>query len=125
MPNEEASMAKLSEARLYDSLDRLKGYWQCPLVPDVQETFTIATPGGLYTPTRVPLGILNILLPSDAYTRVQEAQLHGFGGRCELLRVGRCDIFGVGRGQLAQYLTLERLEEVGLYDAAHKHFFLD
>ena len=56
MPKEEASMAKLSEGRFYNSLDRLKGYWQCLLVPDAQETFTIATPGGLYTPARVPLG---------------------------------------------------------------------
>ena len=59
MPNQEASMAKLSEARFCGSLDLLQGYWQCPLSPDVKETFTIATPGELYTPTRVPQGILN------------------------------------------------------------------
>ena len=50
-------MAKLSEAKFYGSLDLFQGYWQCPL--EAQETFTIAKQGGLYTPTRVPQGILN------------------------------------------------------------------
>ena len=52
-------MAKQSEARFFSSLDLLQGYWQRPLAPDAQEMFTIATPGGLYTPTCVPQGILN------------------------------------------------------------------
>ena len=34
--NREASMARLSEARFYGSLDLLQGYWQCPLVRDAQ-----------------------------------------------------------------------------------------
>eukprot|EP00752_Nemacystus_decipiens_P002231 g2116.t1 len=59
MPNQEASMAKLSEAKYYGSLDMLQGYWQLPLAPEAQELFTISTPDGLYTPTRVPQGILN------------------------------------------------------------------
>ena len=60
MPNLEASMAKLSEARFYGSLDLLQGHWQCPLVPDAQEIYTIATPGGLHrSTTRVPQEILN------------------------------------------------------------------
>ena len=70
IPNQEASMAKLSEARFYGSLDLLQGHWQCPLVPDAQEIYTIATPGGLYTQTRVQQGIFNVkfLLLSDDYT---------------------------------------------------------
>ena len=52
-------MAKLSEDKFYGSLDLLQGYWQCPLAPEAHEIFTIATPGGLYTPTRVPQAILN------------------------------------------------------------------
>ena len=59
MPNQETSMAKLSEARFYGSQDLLQGYRQCLLAPDAQEIFTIATPGGLHTPTRVPKVILN------------------------------------------------------------------
>ena len=34
MPNQEASMAKLSEAGFCGSLDLLQDYWQCPLAPD-------------------------------------------------------------------------------------------
>ena len=70
MLNQEASMAKLSEAGFYGSLDLLQDYWKCPLAPDAQEIITIATPGGLYTGAR-------------------GAQLHGLGGRCDLLGIGR------------------------------------
>lgn len=59
MPNQEASMAKLSESKFYGSLDMLQGYWELPLAPDAQEIFTIVTPEGLFTPTGVPQGILN------------------------------------------------------------------
>ena len=61
MPKPEASMAQLSAAKFYGSLDLLQGYWQCLLSPEAQEIFTIATPGGLYTPKRVPQGILNAM----------------------------------------------------------------
>ena len=30
-----------------------------PLAPEAQEVFTIVTPDGLFTPTRVPQGVLN------------------------------------------------------------------
>ena len=53
MPNQEASMARLSAAKYYGSLDMLQGYWHLPLAPDAQELFTIATPEGLFTPTPV------------------------------------------------------------------------
>ena len=55
-PNQEPSMAKLSEARFYVSLDLQQSYWRCPLAPVAQEIVTIATSNGLYTPTRVPQG---------------------------------------------------------------------
>ena len=54
MPNQEASMAKLSEAKFCGSLDLFARLLAMPLTPESQEIFTIATPGGLYTPTRVP-----------------------------------------------------------------------
>ena len=73
MPNQEASMAKLSEARFYGSLEILQGYWQCPPAPEAQEIFTIATPGRLYTPTCVQQGILNATSYSQAtLTRMLE-----------------------------------------------------
>ena len=37
MPNQETSMAKLSKATFYGSIDFLQGYWQCPLAPDAQK----------------------------------------------------------------------------------------
>ena len=73
MTNQEASMAKLSEDRIYVSLDFLQGCWQCPLAPDAQEIFTIAALDGLCTPTSVPQGILNTTCYIQAtLTRVLE-----------------------------------------------------
>ena len=40
-------------------MDLLKGYWQMPLAEEAREIFTITTPLGLFTPTRVPQGVLN------------------------------------------------------------------
>lgn len=81
MPNQEVSMPKLSAARFYGSLDMLQGYWQLPLSPEVQDIFTIATPDGLYTPTRVPQGLLNATLffPDHAHPGIGRSQLHGVG----------------------------------------------
>ena len=59
MPDQEASMAKLTAARFFGSMDMLQGYWQCPLAPDSREIFTFITPDGLFTPERVTQGILN------------------------------------------------------------------
>ena len=36
MPNQEASMVKLSEAKFYGSLHLLQCYWQCPLAPEAR-----------------------------------------------------------------------------------------
>lgn len=59
MPNHEAEMVDLLGAACFGKLDMLQGYWQMPLAADAQEIFTIATPEGLFTPTRVPQGVLN------------------------------------------------------------------
>ena len=67
MPNQEASTAKLSEARFWGSLNLMQAYWHCSLAPDAPRICTIATPGGLYTPTRVPqLSCLALLLFDSA-----------------------------------------------------------
>ena len=44
---------------MFWELDMLQGYWQMKLAAEAQELFTIATPEGLFTPTRVPQGVLN------------------------------------------------------------------
>ena len=101
-------MAKLSKAKLYGSLDFLQGFWQCPLAPGAQEIFTIATPGGLYTPTRVPQGILNATSYFQAtLTRVLE------GLNC-MIWVGDVIYWGLDETDLFNMLEriLERLEEV-------------
>ena len=53
MPNQE-DMRELLGAKCFGKLDLLQGYWQMPLAPEAQEVFTIVTPDGLFTPTRVP-----------------------------------------------------------------------
>ena len=59
MPGLEAELGRLRGAGAFATLDLLQGYWQCPLAAEAQEIFTIATPQGLFTPTRVPQGVLN------------------------------------------------------------------
>lgn len=54
MPNIEASMQRLGQARRHASLDMFQGFWQTPLAPDFRRSR-----GGLYTPTHVPQGVLN------------------------------------------------------------------
>ena len=59
MPNLERMAKQFSGARAFCTLDLLQGYWQAPLDPDAQELFTMVTKEGLFTPTRVPQGVLN------------------------------------------------------------------
>ena len=71
-------MHRLSEATCSGSLDMLPGYWQIPLAPDSQEIFTIAGPGGLYTPTR--RFERYFLPPRDHDGGAGWPELHGLGG---------------------------------------------
>ena len=120
MPNHDASMAKRSEARFYGSLILLQGYYrQCPPAPDLQEIFTITTPGGLYTPTRVPQGIMKATSYFQAtLVRVQE------GLNC-MVWLDDVIYSGMDEADLLNTLdlVLERIEKVGLYAAAHKCTF--
>ena len=59
MPDQEADMVDLLSPRFFGKLDLLQGYWQMPLAEEAREIFTITTPLGLFTPTRVPQGVLN------------------------------------------------------------------
>ena len=58
MPNLD-DMRELLGAKCFGNLDLLQGDGQMPLAPEAQEVFTIVTPDGLFTPTRVPQGVLN------------------------------------------------------------------
>ena len=59
MPRQEQDVSVMQGATHFCTLDILQGYYQMPLAQDAQELFTIVTPDGLYTPTRVPQGVLN------------------------------------------------------------------
>ena len=44
---------------IFGKLDLLQGYWQLPFAEEAREIFTITTPLGLFTPIRVPQGVVN------------------------------------------------------------------
>ena len=114
MPNQEADMADLLGANCFGKLDMLQGYWQMPLANIAQEIFTIATSDGLFTPTRVPQGVLN----ATAYFQgVMSELLHGL--KCKIW-VDDVLFFGNDEDDLFTTLDtiLERLESVGLFAAA-------
>ena len=73
MPNQEASMAKLSEAEFYTSLDLLQGYWQCPLGLDAQrDLHDRHARWAVHVHACLARNFeRDLLLPSDAYTRVE------------------------------------------------------
>ena len=77
---------------------------------------TITAPGGLCTPTRVPQGILNV---TSHFQATLTPVLQGLN--C-LIWVDDVIYWGLDETDLFNTLVLilERLEEVGLYDAAHK-----
>lgn len=118
MPNHE-DMRDLMGARFFGKLDLLQGYWQMPLSPEAQDIFTMATSDGLFTPTRVPQGVLN----ATAYFQ---------GVLTDVLRGLKCKVwvddvffFADTEEALLQQLDdiLERLESIGLFVAAHKCTF--
>ena len=53
MPHQ-GDMRVLLGAKSFGKLDLLQGYWQMPFAPEAQEVFTIITPEGWFTSTRVP-----------------------------------------------------------------------
>ena len=121
MPNQEAEMADLRGGILFGKLDMLQGYGQIPLAAEAQEVFTIATPEGPFTPTRVPEGVLN----ATAYFQ---------GVMTELLAGLNCKVWvddivwwDADENNLLNTLnkTLGRLKAAGLSAAAHKCLFFD
>ena len=51
--------SRLRGMKCLGKLDMPQGYWQMPVAAEAQEVFTIATPEGLFSPTRVSQGISN------------------------------------------------------------------
>ena len=121
MPNQEAEMADLRGAACFGKLDMLQGYWQMPLVAEAQEVLTIATPEGLFTPTRVPQGVLN----ATAYFQDVMTELLA-GLNC---KVWVDNIVWWGADEDNSLNTLDKilgcLEDAGRFAAAHKCLFFD
>ena len=112
-------MADLLSARFFGKLDLLQGYWQMPLAEEARDIFTITTPVCLFTPTRVPQGVLN-------------ATAHFKGVMIQLLVEIKCKIrvdyvlfYADTEDELLNTIDeiLPRLESVGLFAAAHKCTF--
>ena len=121
IPNQEAERADLQGATCFGKLDMLQGYWQMPLAVEAQEVFTITTPEDLFTPTRVPQGVLN-------------ATVYFQGVVTEVLAGLNCkawvdDIVWWGADEDNLLSTLDkilgRLEDAGLFVAAHTCLFFD
>ena len=99
----------------------LQGYWQMPLAAEALEVSTIATPEGVFTPTRVPQDVLN----ATAYLQGVMTKLLA-GLNCKVW-VDDTGWWGADEDNLLN--TLEnifgRLEDAGLFAAAHKCLFFD
>ena len=122
MPNLESMPGLFAQAQAFCTLDLLQGYWQMPLDPQAQELFTMVTTEGLYTPTRVPQGVLN----ATAYFQgVMQKVLSGLVNEICLVWVDDVVIWGNSDSELLERLerVLTRLMEHGLYAAAHKAVF--
>lgn len=88
----------------------LQGYWQLPLSQEAHEVFTIAAPDGLFTPSRVPQGILNA---TSFFQACLPRYLTVFVGEDEDDLLDMLD------------QIFERLELFGMDVAAHKCAFVE
>ena len=92
-----------------------------PLSEEAQEIFTITTPFGMFTPKRVPQGVLNA---TSYFQGVMANLLEGL--KC---KIWVDDVFLCGDTEDEPLDTLDavltRLESVGLFAAAHKCTFFD
>ncbi|KAE9043464.1 hypothetical protein PR003_g6175 [Phytophthora rubi] len=113
MPILEIIIGELEGATVFFSLDWFRGYWQLPLHPDSQEFFTFITHRGMYTPTRVPMGVKDSVAYCQAVVEEIFGDLIGNGIYCWL-----DDILGYAKdaGSLMVLLdqVLERCEKYGL-----------
>ena len=82
-----------------------------PLAPEAQEVFTIVTPDGLFTPTRVPQGVLNA---TSYFQGVMTDLLRGLD-----CKVWVDDVFYFAEDEISLLCLLDeilgRLETVGLF----------
>jgi hypothetical protein len=88
MPHMDIVLKKLSGSKFFSTIDCFKGYWQFPLAERSREYMSFATPGGIWTSTRLLQG------QSDAVFLFQSGMQEVLGdllNRCALLWVD--DVF--------------------------------
>ena len=121
IPNQKTEMADLRGATYFGKLDMLQGYWPMPLAAEAQEMFTIATPEGLFTPTRVPQSV------SNATTFSQGVMTKLLAGLSCKVSVDDTVWWGADADDLLNTLDkiLAHLEDAGLFAAAHEGLFFD
>ena len=100
-------------------MDCLQGYLQCPLAEEVREYFTFVTGDGLFTPMRVPQGVMNA---TSYFQGMMMEVLGNLVGRACLIYVDIVKVIGRSVEKLIVNLrdVLLRSMERGLFLAAHK-----
>ena len=122
LPNLEDKASLFADATAWCTLDLLQGYWQVPLREDDQEMFTMVTPEGLFTPRRVPPGVLN----ATGYFQATTGDvLEGYIDKICSVWVDDIVIWGKTPEILLKRLLaiLGRLLERGFFAAAQKAVF--
>ena len=123
MPNLKDKASLFTGATAWCKLDMLQGYWQVPLSEDAQEMFTMVTPEGLFTPRRVPPGVLT----STGYFQATMGDvLDGYIDKICLVCVDDIVIWGETPEILLKRLLaiLDRLLERGLFRCSPQGRFL-
>ena len=119
MRNPEIEGEKCVRAVAFCTMECLRGYRQCPLAEEAREYFTFVAGDGLFTPTRVPQGVINA---TSYFQGVMMEVLGNLVGRAYLIYVDDVKVIGRSMEELIKNLrtVLLRCIERGLFLAAHK-----
>ena len=119
MPNLEDKASLFEGAAAWCPLGTQQEYWQVPLSEGTQEMLTTVIPEGLFTPRRVPPGVLN---PTRYFQATICDVLEGYIDKICLLWVDDIVIWGKTPEIHMKWLLviLDRLLERGRFTAARK-----
>ena len=119
MRNPEIEGEKCAGAVAFCTMDCLRGYWQCPLAQEAREYLTFVTGDSLFTPTRVPQGVMNA---TSYFQGIMMEVLGNLVGRACLIYMDDVKVVGRSVEELIVNLraVLLRFMERGFLLAAHK-----
>ena len=119
MWNPEIEGEKCTGAVTFCTMDYLQGYWQRPLMDEVREYVTSVTGNGLFTPMRVPYGVMNA---TSYFQGVVMEVLRNLVGRACFIYVDVVKVIGRSVKELIVNLraVLLRFVERGLFLEVHK-----